>query len=143
MYKNSTVSLKHYFGRLFNISLRLFYWVFQVSFECKHCYVNSPGEKYYSMSILHFISIIQGYPNQYNSFQMVSFHHNKIAVLTHDFQHCTKKTVKIRLAWYMLKIMWMYWITTVMQIEHLTAVEKHLASSEKWYKNWKSTWKSL
>ena len=40
-------------------------------------------------------------------------------------------TVKLNPAWDVLKIMWKNWTIIVMQLEYLTAVEKHLASNEK------------
>ena len=52
-------------------------------------------------------------------------------------------TGKLNPAWDVLKIMWKNWTMFVMQIQHLTAVEKHLASNEKCCTHWKLTRKPL
>ena len=70
--------------------------------------------------------------------------HNKISVLTHDFQTHHKVTlVKLNLVWDVLKIMLKNWHIIVMQIQYLTAVEKHLANNEKCCRNWKLVRKTL
>ena len=60
------------------------------------------------------------------------------SVLTHDFQH-TQRTAKLKPALDVLKIMCKKWSIIMIKIQHLKAVEKHLASNEKCCRYWNFT----
>ena len=62
----------------------------------------------------------------------------------HMIFNTSQRAIKLNPAWDVLKIVCRNWNIIVMQIQHLTAVEKHLTSNEEWHcRHWKLTWQTL
>ena len=95
--------------------------IFQVTFECAHHYSTPP--RYFSTAVKWCIFIIM----KFQYFHMIF--------------NTSHAGLNLTVLWGVLKIMWKYWNFMLMQIHHVTSVEKHLGGGghdvhiRKWLEN--------